>query len=52
VVQFWVYGRFEIREGRITLWRDSFDWGDMLVGLVRGVIGAVVPPVRRTWPCD
>lgn len=48
--QFWVYGRFEVRNGRITVWRDSFDWLDMNVGLVRGLLGAVVPGLRRRWP--
>ncbi len=49
-IQFWVYGRFEVREGKITLWRDSFDWQDVLVGMVRGVVGAVLPFARRKWP--
>lgn len=52
VVQFWVYGRFEIRDGRITVWRDSFDWGNLVNGLIRGVVGVVLPPIRRTWPSD
>lgn len=51
-VQFWVYGRFEVRDGRITLWQDSFDWRDVLAGIVRGTLGVVVPPLRRTWPAD
>jgi len=37
--RFWVYGRFEVRDGKITVWRDSFDWGDMLVSLIRAVAG-------------
>lgn len=49
-VQFWVYGRFEVRDGQITLWRDTFDWRDILMGLVRGVVGVALPFVRRTWP--
>ncbi len=48
--QFWVYGRFELRGGKITVWRDSFDFVDMNVGLLRGLIGAVVPGVARRWP--
>jgi limonene-1,2-epoxide hydrolase len=48
--QFWVYGRFEVRNGKITVWRDSFDWLDMNVGLVRGLLGVVVPGLRRRWP--
>jgi len=49
-VQFWVYGRFEVRDGRITLWRDSFDWRDVLMGMLRGVVGVALPFVRRKWP--
>lgn len=48
--QFWVYGRFEVRDAKITVWRDSFDYLDMSVGLARGIVGAVVPGVRRRWP--
>src|SRR5205085_10834044 len=29
--RFWVYGRFELRDGRIAVWRDSFDWVDISV---------------------
>ena len=46
----WVYGRFEVSDGKITLWRDSFDWFDVLVGLVRGLAGALVPALNRPWP--
>src|SRR5438270_3689800 len=35
----WVYGRFEVVDGKITVWRDSFDWVDVLIGLVRGLLG-------------
>lgn len=49
-VQFWVYGRFEVRDGLITVWRDSFDWFDLSKGLVRGVVGIVLPLARRSWP--
>lgn len=48
--QFWVYGRFEVVDGRITVWRDSFDWADVTVGLLRGVIGIWLPTVARRWP--
>jgi limonene-1,2-epoxide hydrolase len=48
--RFWVYGRFEVRDGRIALWRDSFDWLDLNVGLLRGLAGAVVPAANRRWP--
>lgn len=51
-IRFWVYGRFEVRDGRITVWRDSFDWGNVTNGLIRGLIGVVFPFVQRTWPTD
>ena len=48
----WVCGRFEVTDGKITLWRDSFDWVDVVIGLVRGILGAVVPALNRPWPGD
>jgi limonene-1,2-epoxide hydrolase len=48
--RFWVYGRFEVREGRITLWRDSFDWADLTVGLLRALAGALNAKLNRRWP--
>ncbi len=48
--QFWVWGRFEVRDGRITVWRDSFDYADLLVGLARGVLGRWVPGAARSFP--
>jgi len=49
-LQFWVTGRFEVRDGRITLWRDSFDYLDLLRSFVRGVAGALIPPLRPRAP--
>jgi limonene-1,2-epoxide hydrolase len=48
--RFWVTGRFEVRNGRITLWRDSFDWMDVTIGLLRGIAGAINPRLNRRWP--
>ncbi len=45
-VQFWVCGVFEVRDGRITLWRDYFDLFDCTKAIVRGIVGAVVPALR------
>jgi limonene-1,2-epoxide hydrolase len=44
--QFWVCGVFEVRDGRITLWRDYFDNGRIIVGLLRGLLGALIPALR------
>jgi limonene-1,2-epoxide hydrolase len=46
--QFWVCGVFEVHDGRITLWRDYFDFFDIAKGLVRGLLGAVIPGLRPT----
>ena len=48
--RFWVHGRFELRDGRISVWRDAFDWRDYVASLLRGVAGAVAPGLNRSWP--
>jgi limonene-1,2-epoxide hydrolase len=48
--RFWVYGRFELRDGKIAIWRDSFDWADVLIGLVRAIAGIAAPRLNRSWP--
>lgn len=48
-MQFWVCGIFEVRDGRITLWRDYVDAFDMLKGFLRGVVGLVIPSVKATF---
>jgi len=49
-VSFWVCGTFEVHDGRITLWRDYFDWANVTGGLLRGLVGVVVPAVRAGAP--
>jgi limonene-1,2-epoxide hydrolase len=44
--QFWVCGVFEVVDGKITLWRDYFDWGAILAASLRGLVGTVVPSMR------
>ncbi|GAA1992314.1 limonene-1,2-epoxide hydrolase family protein [Amycolatopsis minnesotensis] len=48
--RFWVYGRFVVRDGRIAVWRDSFDWRDISVGVVRGLLGIALPALNRRMP--
>jgi len=48
--RFWVYGRFELRDGRIAIWRDAFDWRDITASLLRGAAGAALPSLNRAWP--
>ncbi|GAS91138.1 limonene-1,2-epoxide hydrolase family protein [Mycolicibacterium brisbanense] len=47
-LQFWVCGVFEVHEGRITLWRDYFDFLDMAKATVRGLVGMVIPSLRAS----
>lgn len=49
-IQFWVFGRFEVRDGEIVVWRDAFDWLDMGRGLLRGLLGVAVPSLGRSVP--
>ena len=48
--QFWVSGRFDVTDGLITLWRDSFDYLDLLRSAVRGLAALAVPSLRPTAP--
>jgi limonene-1,2-epoxide hydrolase len=51
--RFWVYGRFEVDPGgKITLWRDSFDWLDVTIGNLRGLAGLLSPSLNRRMPED
>lgn len=49
-LQFWVTGRFDVEDGQITLWRDSFDYLDVLRSLSRGIVGAAIPALRPKAP--
>jgi limonene-1,2-epoxide hydrolase len=48
-LQFWVCGVFEVHNGRITLWRDYFDFFDMFKATVRGLVAVVVPSLKTTF---
>jgi limonene-1,2-epoxide hydrolase len=48
-LQFWVCGIFEVHDGRITLWRDYFDFYDMLKATARGLAALVVPSLRASF---
>lgn len=43
---FWVCGTFEVRNGKIEVWRDRFDYLDVLLSPVRGVLKLLVQPRR------
>ena len=48
--QFWVCGRFEVVDGRITVWRDYFDYLNLTVALLRGLVGIALPALRARPP--
>ena len=48
-LQFWVCGVFEVHDGRITLWRNYFDYFDMLKATVRGLAALVVPSLKASF---
>jgi limonene-1,2-epoxide hydrolase len=49
-LQFWVCGTFEIRDGKIAVWRDYFDLFDFLVKApLRGLLGIAVPRLRPSF---
>lgn len=41
VGEFWVCGTFEVRDGRVAVWRDRFDFVDVSRGFARGALRAV-----------
>ncbi len=47
---FWVCGTFEVENGRITVWRDYFDWLDITRGALRGMAGIALPKLRPSLP--
>jgi limonene-1,2-epoxide hydrolase len=49
-LQFWICGVFEVHGGRITLWRDYFDFFDFFVKApLRGLAGILVPSLRQSF---
>ncbi|MGW9566004.1 limonene-1,2-epoxide hydrolase family protein [Prescottella equi] len=44
---FWVCGTFELRDGRIAVWRDRFSWGNVAVGTVTATARALRGGDRR-----
>jgi limonene-1,2-epoxide hydrolase len=44
--EFWVCGTFEIRDGKVALWRDRFDYVDLAVAFVKGAARALLSSAR------
>lgn len=49
-LQFWVCGRFDVRDAQIVLWRDYFDQMNIAAATIRGLLGTVFPTVRAKPP--
>jgi limonene-1,2-epoxide hydrolase len=49
-LQFWVCGRFDVRDGEIVLWRDYFDYLAIFTAFARGLLGVVIPAARAKPP--
>lgn len=45
--RFWVCGTFQVRDGKVVLWRDRFDFLDVAIGILRALVGIVVPALNR-----
>lgn len=44
---FWACGTFEVRDGKVALWRDHFDLLDILKGTIRGLVALAIPSLQR-----
>jgi limonene-1,2-epoxide hydrolase len=49
-MEFWVCGRFDVRDGQIVLWRDYFDFLAFNTALLRGLLGVGMPKLRAKLP--
>jgi limonene-1,2-epoxide hydrolase len=45
--EFWVCGTFEVVDGKVVLWRDRFDFADLVVAFVKGAVRALLPRYAR-----
>ncbi|GLZ08721.1 limonene-1,2-epoxide hydrolase [Actinomadura sp. NBRC 104412] len=48
--EFWVCGTFEVHDGKITLWRDYFDWTTVLAASAKGLLNAALNALQPTRP--
>ncbi|WP_182358820.1 limonene-1,2-epoxide hydrolase family protein [Tomitella gaofuii] len=49
-MRFWVCGKFAVDDGRITLWRDYFDFLDCTKAFLRALAGLASPALNRRMP--
>lgn len=45
-VSIWVCGTFEVRDGKVVLWRDRFDFANLLAGTARGLARGALSAAR------
>ena len=45
----WVCGTFEVRDGKIVLWRDYFDWAALSVAFIRGLPRMAMHPITARF---
>ncbi|GAA1456019.1 limonene-1,2-epoxide hydrolase family protein [Williamsia maris] len=48
--QFWVCGRFEIRDGLVVGWRDYFDHLHAAAKLIPALAAVAIPSIQRPLP--
>ncbi|MCB0954136.1 MAG: limonene-1,2-epoxide hydrolase family protein [Microthrixaceae bacterium] len=49
-IQFWICGRYDVREGKLILIREYFDFVDILRATVRGAITIALPRLAVSPP--
>lgn len=50
VIQFWICGRYDIRNGKLTLLREYFDFVDIVRGALRGVVALALHGLAPATP--
>lgn len=50
VIQFWVCGRYDVHDGRLTLLREYFDLADIVRGAMRGLVALALPGLAAVAP--
>lgn len=45
-IELWVAGTFEVADGKVRVWRDRFDFANLLAGTAKGLAQGVLSLVR------
>jgi limonene-1,2-epoxide hydrolase len=46
-IEFWVWGAFEVRDERIVVWHDYFDWAEFSARALLSLPGLAMRTVAR-----